>query len=282
MKNLLVILHIYYHDQIDYFIDKLCNINGTDWDLFVTYASYSEDTMAKLRKIKPTLLSMKVGNTGYDVWPFIQVINKFDVRKYRYILKLHTKNTNVSHHKLNGLQLKGSKWRNILVDSILKSPEQFRNCMKLMQDEETGMVCSYELYVGLTQKRKEDMSMLSKETERIGMTIHTGKFCAGTMFMIKTVCLKKIIEADFAPEMWKCKGSHAGGTLAHVYERILTIAVEDAGYKVRNLSSSITNRSIAFSHQHISPILKSIINIDRYGENQRKALTLLGHRFMID
>ncbi len=282
MKKLLVIFHIYYHEQIDYFIDKLCNINGIDWDLFITYTSESEETMSKLRKLKPALRSMKVGNTGYDVWPFIQAIKTINVKQYAYILKLHTKNTNVSRNKLNGLKLNGNKWRNILVDSILKSPEQFRKCMDTMQDERTGMICSYELYVALTEKRKEDLSMLSKEADRIGITIQRGRFCAGTMFMIKTVCLEKIIDADFTPEMWKCKGSHAGGTLAHVYERILSIAVEDAGYRVRNLSSSMTNKSIAFTHKHISPVLKSIINLDRYGEEQRKMLTLFGRRFSIE
>lgn len=283
MKKLLVTLHVYYHDQIDYFIDKLCNINGIDWDLFITYSDFSEDTMAKLTKFKPTLKMMQVGNTGYDVWPFIQVIQNTDVKKYEYILKLHTKNLEVSHHKLNGLKLRGSNWRNILVDSILKSPERFKKCIDILRnEEETGMICSYELFVGLTQKRKEDMSLLTEEAERIGMQIQNGKFCAGTMFIIKTACLEKIIEAEFHPDMWKCKGSHSGGTLAHVYERIFSIAVEDAGYKVKKVASSRLNKSIVFTHKHVSPVLKSIVNIDRYGEDSRKALTLFGRRFILD
>lgn len=57
MKKLLVIFHIYYHEQIDYFIDKLCNINGIDWDLFITYTSESEETISKLRKLKPACVA---------------------------------------------------------------------------------------------------------------------------------------------------------------------------------------------------------------------------------
>ena len=281
-KRLLVVFHIYYHDQIDYFIEKLCNINGIDWDLLITYAEHNEETFAKLRKLKPDMQSIQVGNTGYDVWPFIQVIQQVDISEYDYILKLHTKNVNVARQKLNGLKLNGSRWRNILVDSILKSPKRFSECLELMNREQTGMICSYELYVGLSHRRKEDLSMLSEEAERIGVQIKKGKFCAGTMFMIKTQCLTKIVEAEFSPDMWTCEGSHSGGTLAHVYERIFSIAVDDAGYDTKKVASTSMKRSIAFGHKHISPILKKIINLDRYGEERRKALVLFGKRFFLD
>lgn len=283
MKRLLVILHVYYHDQIDYFIDKMKNINGVEWDLTVTYSQENEVTKKKLLNFKKDIAFMNVGNSGYDVWPFIQVIQKIEVEKYDYILKLHTKNTSCMAGKLNGMQLKGHRWRDMLINSLLRSPEQFSRCLRLFGDDpKLGLICSYELYIGLSDIHKEDMESLNIEADRIGVEIKQRKFCAGTMFMIRSQCLKKIIKAHFTSGMWECCGSHSGGTLAHVYERILSMTVEDAGYYVRSLSAYPLNKPIVFTHRHINPVLKSILTIDRHGEDRKKYLTILGKRFSLE
>ena len=92
MSRLIVHFHIYYHDQVDYFINKMKNINGCDWDLLVTYSTASSKTEAMIKEFKPDAQFLKVENAGYDVWPFIKVLKVLDFTKYDYILKLHTKN----------------------------------------------------------------------------------------------------------------------------------------------------------------------------------------------
>ena len=118
MSKLLTVLHVFYHEQVDYFIDKLMNINGIDWDLVVTYSSYSAETEAKLKDFKPDVKMVQVGNAGYDVWPFIQVIQNVDFSEYDYVLKLHTKGQ--SKQRLNGLNFKEWLWRDLLVNAIFR------------------------------------------------------------------------------------------------------------------------------------------------------------------
>lgn len=284
MDKVLVVLHIFYHEQTDYFIEKLSNINSCQWDLLVTYTTPDQDTIDKLRAFKPDVMLMQTDNRGYDVWPFIQAIKSTDIYSYDCILKLHTKKT-VSHNvmKLNGQKLTGHKWEDLLVNSLLKSPEQFRKCLSILDTKpEAGMVCSLELFVGLTQKRPEDMSLLENEAIRIGLHVRQGDFCAGTMFMVRPQCLKKIRNAEFNPDLWKQGPSNGIGTLAHVYERIFCIAVRDAGYRCMTMAAYPLNIPRVFLHKHISPQMKKIFTIDRHGEDRRKCVIILGKRIMLE
>lgn len=281
MKRVLVIFHIFYHNQIDYYISKLRNINGVEWDMIVTLSRQSKDTIEKLKRLKPDTTFMIVENIGYDIWPFIQAIKVRDVMNYDYIMKLHTKNTDSRKYNLNGISLKNTRWRDILTDSMLKDAARFTKCINLINTENIGCVCSYELYTKLTMRRREDTSLLKDEAERIGISTKGGRFCAGTMFLIRPECLKKIVQADIDESIWENKGSHATGTAAHIYERLLTLSVADAGYKVKTIPTYRRNFPIVMMHNALSPTIQWIFSIDRYGADYRKCLRIFGHRIML-
>ena len=283
MSKVLVVLHIFYHDQTDYFIEKLSHINGCEWDLLVTYTSENEATIRKIKEFKPDATLMKADNVGYDVLPFIKAIKSVDIDSYDYVLKLHTKNRSTKKViKLNGKKLSGVDWGDLLVNSLLKSPEKFGKCLGTMENSpKIGMVCSLELYVGLTKRRAEDMSMLEEECRRIGLEVTRGKFCAGSMFLIRTECLKKIINSEPQPEKWVAGPSHNIGTMAHVYERIFCIAVLDAGYRCSTIATYPLNIPRIYIHKYMSYGMKKIFTIDRYGEDRRRCVTILGKRLML-
>ena len=90
-NKLLVHLHLYYHDQLGYFISKLKNITCA-YDLYVTYTTENKETNDKLHKFKNDVHLLLLENKGYDLYPFIEVINRVNLDDYTYILKLHTKN----------------------------------------------------------------------------------------------------------------------------------------------------------------------------------------------
>lgn len=282
MKKLLVILHIYYHDHLDYFIDKMKNINGCDWDLIVTYSEFNEQTVSKIREFKPEVRFIEADNLGYDVWPFIKAIKRTDIYNYEFIMKLHTKNTDNYTFRINGLKLASSQWRDLLVNSMLRTPKQFQKCIKTMQEnEDIGMLCSYELKLKPSYHLPEDNHMLIDEVKRIGLRKSREPFCAGTMFLIRTVCLRKIRDAHFDPSMWGYNPkSHSKATLAHVYERVFGTATIDAGYKVKGIATYRSTAGQAIIHKKVSPVLKGILNID-YGLDSRKYVTLLGMKFPI-
>ena len=286
MRRILVVLHIYYHDQVDYFIEKFANINSCEWDLLVTYSEHNEITEAKIRKIKADARFIKVRNVGYDVWPFICALKGLDLSSYDYIMKLHTKNFQTESWKMNGLNLKGDMWRDLLVDSILKSPMRFYMALKMFEaDHRIGMICSRELLVRPGNKHPEDTYLLSEEAERIGITKVFEPFCAGTMFIVRACCLDRILKADLDEDIWDpVSSTRSGGSAAHVYERLFGSAVADSGYRVKGIRAYYKTGLKVKLHTVVSPILKKIFSMD-YGEDGKKALVILGlkiHSFKSD
>ena len=276
MSKLLTVLHVFYHDQVDYFIDKLSNINGIEWDLVVTYSEFSAETEAKLKIFKPDVKMLQVGNAGYDVWPFIQVIQNIDFDEYEYVLKLHTKGQ--SKQRLNGVNFKEWLWRDLLVKALLKSRSRFAACIRLLETQsDIGMLCSYELYKDMDGVLPEECEMLQDEAERISLEVTDEYFCAGTIFLARLDAFRKLKEIEFSEESWgNLNKSHGNGTLAHVYERILCLLVVDEGYRIETIIGSKKVSGKVFYKRKISPVFKSIFNIDRDPKTLDKYMVLLG------
>lgn len=276
MSKLLTVLHVFYHDQVDYFIDKLSNINGIEWDLVVTYSEFSAETEAKLKIFKPDVKMLQVGNAGYDVWPFIQVIQNIDFDEYEYVLKLHTKGQ--SKQRINGVNFKKWLWRDLLVKALLKSRSRFAACIRLLETQsDIGMLCSYELYKDMDGVLPEECEMLQNEAERISLEVTDEYFCAGTIFLARLDAFRKLKEIEFSEESWgNLNKSHGNGTLAHVYERILCLLVADEGYRIETIIGSKKVSGKVFYKRKISPVFKSIFNIDRDPKTLDKYMILLG------
>ncbi len=284
MKKVLVHLHIYYRDQTDYFIGKLSNICGCEWDLYVTMTELNSETESKLLSFKPDAHIMKVENRGYDVWPFIRVLKSVDLDKYDYILKLHTKNRSDASSRINGLSLDNYKWRDELVDPLLKSKKIF---LKLLDNfdryPEVGLMCSHLLYKHISNGLKEDMSKLDNELKRLGLNVKDKKFCAGTMFIARSAPYK-LFQNDGLIDIGLFSDiphSHSIGSMAHVYERILTMVVNAAGYKVKPIIIDWVKSIYIIVAYSVQPVFQKIFSIRRQGEDRIKILTLFGFRFKI-
>lgn len=284
MKKVLVHLHIYYRDQTDYFIGKLSNICGCEWDLYVTMTELNSETESKLLSFKPDAHIMQVENRGYDVWPFIRVLKAVDLDKYDYILKLHTKNRSDASSRINGLSLDNYKWRDELVDPLLKSKKIF---LKLLDNfdryPEVGLMCSHLLYKHISNGLKEDMSKLDNELKRLGLNVKDKKFCAGTMFIARSAPYK-LFQNDGLIDIGLFSDiphSHSIGSMAHVYERILTMVVNAAGYKVKPIIINWVKSIYIIVAYSVQPVFQKIFSIRRQGEDRIKILTLFGFRFKI-
>lgn len=275
MTTLLVHLHVFYHEQVDYFLSKLGSIRDCDWDLVVTFSERRQQTEDRIRAFKPDARFMEVENVGYDVWPFIKVLKSPDAKDYRYILKLHTKNVDPHVNKVNGLKLSGSRWRDILVDSLLGSPVRFADCLRRMEsDSRSGFIYAYEL----KRKRSKGMTGIIHEAKRIGVSELGGEYASGTMFLARTEALRTIAEADISSEMFAKdrSRSHSRISLAHVYEQLICFAMQDAGYRALRVPAGTADSVRVFVHRMVSPVLKFVFSLEREGTDDAKVLTVLG------
>lgn len=275
MKKLLVHLHIYYHEQLDYFISKLRNIQACDWDLLVTYSVYNAQSEDKIRAFKADSSFMQVENVGYDIWPFIKVLKSTGQDEYEFILKLHTKNTSSFVNVINGMKLKGERWRNLLVDSLLADPKQFASVwQKINASADTAFVYAREL----KRDRSKGMTGIITEAERIGVKDIDGVYVSGTMFLARIRALKTIAEAEISADMFAgdVARSHSRISLAHVYEQLICFAMQDAGFVPVGICTNMRDSVAVAVHRSISPLLKSVFSLEREGENDTKVLTLFG------
>jgi len=280
MKHILIHLHLYYLDQADYFIRKLSNISGCRWDLYVTMAERDADTERKFTEFKPGTEFIITGNIGYDIWPFILVIKSVSLDKYDYIVKLHSKGRSII--KAHGIKLHGYGWRNALVDSLLGSRKKFLDDMDAFSDQDIGIVSCDLLWLKAVEWNKEDSWMLDKELSRIGMTVTDRHFCVGSIFMARAWIYRFLQESDITADMFPDNPkSHSGGSMAHVYERIISMAPSAYGYKAWTASPSRSMSAYLKINRLISPLFRNLLSINREGPSGAKYIIFLGMKFRL-
>lgn len=257
MKKILVLLHIFYTDQIAYFLGKLNNIQGAEWDLVVSGNNLDEQTLSVLKAFKPDMKYIPTPNVGYDIWPFIYCLRQTNLNDYDLVIKLHTKNIdNSAVIHFNGLKFSGTMWRDTMVNSMLGSANNFQKLCEKFDNPRTGICYSMDVDVKACGSYFEDGPMLEKEIKRLGIKAQDMHYCAGTMFAVRAQALnflydERICESIF-PTYVK---SHSSGSMAHVYERIFTIGVTAQGYKRATIPSSRRRKMYITFMRILKPIM---------------------------
>lgn len=233
--KLLVHIHLFYTEQTDYILEKLSNINGCKWDLFVTYCNSDTKATKKIKSFKPNATFIKVANCGYDVWPFIQVLRKVELNNYDYIIKLHTKNKYNEMHLVDGAPYINYQWRDILFDTILLSRKDFiENFNTLINNPKLGMLACKKLSLPCNYgTNNNDQIAISTLIKKLNLTCNYEKFVAGTMFIIKSQLMQvlkdsNITENDFS----KFSATGTSSSLAHHLERLFGKIVDSQGYNI--------------------------------------------------
>ena len=195
-QKILVHLHLYYHDQLDWFLSKLKNIT-CPYDLLVTVVESNSISYAKLLKFKPDTQIIKVKNYGYDVYPFWQVLQKINLSDYRYVLKIHTKNRREDTWKKDGgVTYTQYQWRNDLIDPLIGSKTCFRKTLKIFDKKPyVGMIGAKNLL-----RTKDSLAYISdtqKICEKFNILYQEAPFVCGTMFMVRSWILNKFKNYPF-------------------------------------------------------------------------------------
>lgn len=228
MKKILVHLHLYYHEQLDFMLDKLSNIRNCEWDLYVTTCEYNQQSNFKIIEFKEDAKIIQLKNLGYDVYPFIHILNLINLDNYDYIIKIHTK-TPVKYKDFPCL-------RSILISSLIGSYKIFENNLNLLeQKQNTGMLGCNDLIFPIEEEAKGNISTTNKLLKRLSINKREGVFVAGTMFMVRANLMKKIKELNLKIEEFEdnCQNkSKDSGTLAHAMESVLGLIIKNQGYDI--------------------------------------------------
>ena len=230
-KKMLIHLHLYYHEQLKYFISKLKNIT-CDYDLFVTYVDENVESNSRLEKFKKDVHLIKVPNKGYDLAPFVYVLSLVNLDDYQYILKLHTKNFRTTYWSYNNIKYIKYQWRNALVNALLGSKRIFKKNLYDLQNEFVGMIGNADLisHKGAVANEKYRLDLC----QRLDYNPDLNSYIAGTMFICKSFLMKDIQNLHLTfDDFQNCTQTGVTGTLAHALESVLGHTVENNGMLIK-------------------------------------------------
>lgn len=258
MKKILVHLHIFYHEQVPYFLEKLRNIPKTfDIHLVVTLVEQNSLTRHLLETAFPDVECLIVPNNGYDIAPFFTVLQHVDRSQYDLVLKLHTKGFYPSAIPIGDEMFGEYAWRNALVDDLLGSPEiVVGNIKNLLEDNDIGMIGCQRLI--LSSATEEEKGLIDYETfyqitsERFNIQRRAPfHFIAGTMFMARMEIFSSVAKLPVSAFSPSTGTGDSECSLAHYMERFLGFAVSIAGFRIKDVSKWLQQQELLRSLRQI-------------------------------
>lgn len=239
MKKLLVHLHLYYHEQLDYMLEKLGSITDCDWDLYVTTCSLQDDVVNKILNFKKDAQIIELENAGYDLYPFTHILSLVDLNNYEFIIKIHTKKTHTSK-KINDLRYE-TIWRDVLISSLLENKEKFENNLKIFSsDPEVGMIGYRGVITDINKEAVENSPITNSLLDRLAITERNGKYIAGTMFMVRAKLMQPIKNLKLKLKEFKDGNANKtgdAGTLVHSLETIIGMIISHQNFSIFGVSS---------------------------------------------
>lgn len=231
MKPILVVVHIYYPNLWPELQDYLKNIT-VPYNLYVTTIKENEKLKEQVFHFNPDAHFEIVENRGYDVGPFIHVLNQINLDEYSYLIKLHTKR-DIPPSSVLFRGLVADKWRRYCC-SFLASKEKFNQCLEAFNKDSTlGMQADYHVIVSRDYYDTIAAKKVKQWFKTNNYPIVRYSFVAGTMFFARVHLFKEIQDlhislADFDIVM----GNKHETQLAHIFERLFGYFIYKNGYKL--------------------------------------------------
>lgn len=238
-----IIIHAYYPELWPELLKVIRASSFANPDVFVTVPTGHDKLMREIMRDVPFASFTQVENRGYDILPFLTVLDGISLEKYDYVLKLHTKRD--CSEWVNYLYLRGGVWRRLLLQRFV-TEKSIKSAINFFENHpKVGMIGHAALTIGGGDYLESEGIRIEAEKVVCSIGLNPAKrlFIAGTMFLVRAKCL--------APMQHSANSRHfglsAGGPmdaaihvsdLAHVYERAFGYAILAQGYSIADYSVS--------------------------------------------
>ena len=235
-----IVFHIYYQDIAQDILTRyLAPLSGKVDLIVTTSATLSGAWIDNLRRFfHNSLYIITTENRGRDIRPFLLAYRLIAAKKYQFACKIHTKTTPDA--------IAEDYWRNQLIGSLLKSPEEVDEIVQaLMRNKDLGLIVPQNTLTALSEATlKSNRSWLNKLMARMGEPGQAGKYAfefpASAMFWFRVRSLEKLLDEKFIDlDEFEKETGQADGTLPHAVERITCFLVEKSGFQVKTLPLNI-------------------------------------------
>jgi hypothetical protein len=235
-----VVAHMYYEDTWPDIAGALRGLT-VPFDLIVTTVAGRERLIETIRQAYPRAEIEVVENRGRDVGPFLALLERGRLDRYKCICKVHSKKSIDARRKI----YMGAMWRHRLLFDLWGAPGAASAAIDMFErDPSIGMIGprAFRLPKG---GYSEDLSWSANRSmtlaiaERMGVPADEFQldFFGGTMFWVRPEALKPLTNLGLAADMPDETG-RIDGDLPHAVERVLATSVLVAGYKLANCDGS--------------------------------------------
>src|SRR5574344_607583 len=238
MKPILVHVHIYYEFLWPELKSCLKNIDGYTHQIVVTLVKENPKLQEDILSSFPNAKIEIVENLGFDLGPFIHVLNEVNLDDYSYVIKLHTKRDIPT--KESFAWFAGPRWRNALL-KFIKTKENFKKVINAFEtNPDIGM---HGPNISTFNKLCDD-HVAYKDTNNFissfKLPIMRYKFVAGTMFMVRAPLLKLLLKLNLNQKDFEIPDdTHEGCQLAHKLERFCGYLVINQGKKIVDCTTNV-------------------------------------------
>ena len=259
-----VIAHVFYPEFWPELAGCVRTIGG-DADLFVTFADPS--AVVEARRDFPEARFVECENRGYDVWPFLKVLQDLPPGGYDLVVKLHTKrDVTGGLLVMNHAWMGGGVWRERLL-SFCATEDAWRRTLRRLGDPSVGMVAERHLVFrygdlpaavdgGLFDRARGEFRRLT------GFAVpESAEYVAGTMFAARPAALKPLLSRRFEAEMFEPPAGHWCETYAHLLERMFGFSVLSAGLRIVAFNGSLAWRRRYYGRSVFGKICRFVYQV---------------------
>ena len=234
-----VVAHIYYDDTWPDVAGALKGLT-LPFDLIVTTVAGRERLIELVRRSYPRAQIEIMENRGRDIGPFLTLLERGRLDRYRYICKIHGKKSIDGGRET----YMGVLWRRRLLFDLLGGPRAANAAIDMfVRDPSIGMI-GPKVFRLPNDNYPEDLSwsanrlMTLELAERMGVPADKFQldFFGGTMFWVRPEALKPLRDLHLAADM-PYESGLIDGDLPHALERVLPTSVLVAGYKLADSES---------------------------------------------
>src|SRR5271165_6041542 len=229
-----IVVHIYYEDTWEDISGALGSLT-VPFDLIVTTVPGRERLIGAIRRDFPDAEIEVMENRGRDIRPFLVLLEKGRLDRYRYVCKVHGKKSSDGGRK----PYMGAIWRRRLLFDLLAAPGLAASIVDMFErDPSVGMVgprafrLPSETYSEeLSWSVNKDRVLQLAQTMGIPPDQFRLDFFGGTMFWVRPEALAPLRKLKLSKDFPEEQGLLDGG-LEHATERLFGAAVVAAGYRL--------------------------------------------------
>lgn len=263
MKPILVIVHIFYSNLWPELKKCIQNIQAYPFELYVTMTEEKPNIEKDILQTFPQAHIEIVDNRGYDIGPFVHVLNKLNLDNYSYIVKLHTKR-DLSRYNTGFRRMHSSIWReNLLIPyrqktTLKKYVDYFDKCPQI------GMQANYQVIVHKDTYDKKAKKVIDSFFKEHHLPKMKYAFVAGTMFIARAHLFKPLQELKIDLDDFPKETTHAGKhttQLAHALERFLGYMIYRQGFVISDGAVSTRKQQLYHQKIYLESLLTAVVRL---------------------